>query len=43
MLVTFKLENCINDMFQHLGACNAPFFIYMSDKQDRRMSLLCET
>jgi len=19
MLVTFKLENCINDMFQHLG------------------------
>ena len=22
MLVTFKLENCINDMFQHLGACN---------------------
>ena len=37
MLVTFKLQYGVYNMFQYLGAGNASFFIDMADQNDRRI------
>ena len=40
VLVTLKLEYCINNMLQDFGTCNRTVLGYMADEQHRSTALL---